>query len=210
MDVTSLYTSIPHTDGIEACREAWDQRAVREPQTECLVQLLTLVLKHNNFTFNGEHFFTNQRNSYGNKDGTFIRQHLHGDAWKTNHTICTLQANFLVAFHTWSWQEVDRVEEDHNRFFDHANYVHPTIRFTHETSRNKISFLDTYTTCENGIMSTDIYNKRQIHINTCPHRVVILNIAPKVFRTAKLSESNASAPMNKLQKKRLGELKYHL
>ena len=80
MEVTSLYTNIPHNDGIEACREAWDQRAVREPQTECLVQLLTLVLKHNNFTFNGEHFFTNQRNSYGNKDGTFIRQHLHGDA----------------------------------------------------------------------------------------------------------------------------------
>ena len=47
-------------------------------------------------------------------------------------------------------------EENLNRFFDH---VHPTIRFTHETSRNNISFLDTYTTCENGIMSTDIYNK---------------------------------------------------
>jgi hypothetical protein len=51
---------------------------------------------------------------------------------------------------------------------------------------------------------------RQININTCPHRVVILNIAPKVFHTAKLSESNAYGPMNKLQKKRLGELKYHL
>jgi hypothetical protein len=25
-------------DGIEACREAWDQRAVKEPPTECLVQ----------------------------------------------------------------------------------------------------------------------------------------------------------------------------
>jgi hypothetical protein len=36
---------------------------------------------------------------------------------------------------------------------------------------------------------------RQINISTCPHRVVILNIAPKVFRTAKLSESNASAPL---------------
>ena len=56
MDVTSLYTNIPHNDGIKACREAWDQRAVKEPPTECLVQLLTLVLKHNNFTFNGEHF----------------------------------------------------------------------------------------------------------------------------------------------------------
>jgi hypothetical protein len=48
--------------------------------------------------------------------------------------------------------------ENLNRFFDH-DHVHPTIKVTHETSRNNISFLDTYTTCENGIMSTDIYNK---------------------------------------------------
>ena len=45
---------------------------------------------------------------------------------------------------------------------------------------------------------------RQLHIITCPHGVVILSIAPTVFRTAKLSESNASAPMNKLQKHGLG------
>jgi hypothetical protein len=32
-------------------------------------------------------------------------------------------------------------EENLNRFFDHANNVHPTIKFTHETSRNNISFL---------------------------------------------------------------------
>ena len=41
---------------------------------------------------------------------------------------------------------------------------------------------------------------RQKNISTCPHRVVILSIAPKVFHTAKLSESNASSPMNKLPK----------
>jgi DNA-binding beta-propeller fold protein YncE len=45
---------------------------------------------------------------------------------------------------------------------------------------------------------------RQKNISTCPHRVVILNIAPKVFRTAKLSESKSSAPMNKLPKNGLG------
>ena len=79
MDVMSLCTIIPHNDGIEACREAGDQRAVKEPPTECLVQLLTLVLKYNNLTFNGEYLITSQRNRYGNKDGTFIRQHLHGE-----------------------------------------------------------------------------------------------------------------------------------
>ena len=50
-------------------------------------------------------------------------------------------------------------EETFNRFFDHVNKLHPTIKFPYETSRNNISFLDTYTTCKNGIMSTDIYNK---------------------------------------------------
>jgi hypothetical protein len=67
MDVTSLYTNIPHNDGIEACREAWDQRAVKEPPTECLVQLLALVLKHNNFTFNGEHFLQINGTAMGTK-----------------------------------------------------------------------------------------------------------------------------------------------
>jgi hypothetical protein len=47
-----------------------------------------------------------------------------------------------------------------------ANNIHPIIKFTHETSRNNISFLDAYTTCENCSMSTDIYNKpTDKHVN---------------------------------------------
>jgi hypothetical protein len=45
MDVTSLYTNIPHDDGIAACRKIWKQRTVQEPPTECLVEMLTPVLK---------------------------------------------------------------------------------------------------------------------------------------------------------------------
>jgi hypothetical protein len=56
MDVTSLYTNIPHDDGIAACRTIWEQRTVQEPPTECLVEMLTLVLKNNNFTFDGNHY----------------------------------------------------------------------------------------------------------------------------------------------------------
>ena len=44
MDVTSLYTNIPHDDEIAACRKIWEQRTVQEPPTECLVEMLTLVL----------------------------------------------------------------------------------------------------------------------------------------------------------------------
>jgi hypothetical protein len=40
---------------------------VKEPPTECLVQLLTLVLKHSNFTFNGEHFLQINGTAMGTK-----------------------------------------------------------------------------------------------------------------------------------------------
>jgi hypothetical protein len=56
MDVTSLYTNIPHDDGIAACRKIWEQRTDQEPPTECLVEMLTLVLKNNNFNFDGNHY----------------------------------------------------------------------------------------------------------------------------------------------------------
>ena len=54
-------------DYLKPCREAWDQRAVKEPPTECRVQLLTLVLKHSNFTFNGEHFVQINGTAMGTK-----------------------------------------------------------------------------------------------------------------------------------------------
>jgi hypothetical protein len=43
MDVTFLYTNIPHDDGIAACRKIWEQRTDQETPTECLVEMLTLV-----------------------------------------------------------------------------------------------------------------------------------------------------------------------
>jgi hypothetical protein len=51
VDVTSLYTNIPHDDGIATCRKIWEQRTVQEPPTECLVEMLTLVLKKQQFYF---------------------------------------------------------------------------------------------------------------------------------------------------------------
>jgi hypothetical protein len=51
MNVTSLYKNIPHDDGIAACRKIWEQRTDQEPPTESLVEMLTLVLINNNFTF---------------------------------------------------------------------------------------------------------------------------------------------------------------
>jgi hypothetical protein len=73
MDATSLYTNIPHGDGIAACRKIWEQRTVQEPPTECLVQMLTLVLKSNNFTFDGNHYLQINGTAIGTNMALSIR-----------------------------------------------------------------------------------------------------------------------------------------
>ena len=56
LDVRSLYTNIPHSEGIEACRAALNTRQVLQPPTEDLIHLIKLILTKNNFTFEEEHY----------------------------------------------------------------------------------------------------------------------------------------------------------
>ncbi|XP_060562159.1 uncharacterized protein LOC132721799 [Ruditapes philippinarum] len=67
MDVTALYTNIPHGDDIAACKEAWDSLIIKNPPTETLIELLVLILKCNNFVFCDKHFLQVQGTAMGNK-----------------------------------------------------------------------------------------------------------------------------------------------
>ena len=49
MDVKSLYTSIPHEDGLIALRHFLDQRPDPEPPTNTLIRLAKLVLQKISF-----------------------------------------------------------------------------------------------------------------------------------------------------------------
>ena len=50
-------------------------------------------------------------------------------------------------------------DKELDEFLEHANSIHPSIKFTHEVSKTKISFLDTTTTVKEGNMTTDLYSK---------------------------------------------------
>ena len=51
MDVSAMYTNIPHSDGIEATKEALVGEMSDKHHVEFLVQLLTVILKNNIFEF---------------------------------------------------------------------------------------------------------------------------------------------------------------
>ena len=50
-DVSSLYTNIAHTEGIQAARGHLNKRALKTPPTETVCDLIDIILTNNNFEF---------------------------------------------------------------------------------------------------------------------------------------------------------------
>ncbi len=44
-------------------------------------------------------------------------------------------------------------------FIDHLNQVHPTLKFTFESSPTQVSFLDTWVKMEDNFLYTDLFVK---------------------------------------------------
>ena len=66
LDVSLLYTNIPHEEGIAACKEFLNRREKQEPPTTDLCQLIRLVLMKNLFVFDE----TNYLQVHGTAMGT--------------------------------------------------------------------------------------------------------------------------------------------
>ena len=56
LDVTALYSSITHSDGIGACKKYLDRRALSTTSSEDICQLIKFILENNVFCFNDEFF----------------------------------------------------------------------------------------------------------------------------------------------------------
>ena len=159
MDVTSLYTNIPHEDGIKACEEVWEARAVKDPPTQILINLLTLVLKCNNFEFNGKHYLQIQGTAMGTKMAPSYANIFMGRLERR-----LLQSVILKPF---SWLRfIDDIDmkwthgrETLEAFLETANSFRPTIRFTAEVSNDKHVFLDTMSHLADDKVAVDLYTK---------------------------------------------------
>ena len=67
LDVSSLYTNIPHEEGIIACEEALNQRESLIPPTADVCQLVRFILTINSFHFNNEYYIQKHGNAMGTR-----------------------------------------------------------------------------------------------------------------------------------------------
>ncbi|MEE6522811.1 hypothetical protein FKM82_021425 [Ascaphus truei] len=56
MDVTSLYTIIPHTDGLNMVREKLEARHTADPPVDFIILLLHFILHKNYFRFETNYY----------------------------------------------------------------------------------------------------------------------------------------------------------
>eukprot|EP00061_Rhincodon_typus_P003643 g20603.t1 len=69
MDVQSLYTSIPHQEGLRPLCFILEQKPEPSPPTTTLLHMAELVLTLNNFSFNSSHFHQVRRVAMGTRMG---------------------------------------------------------------------------------------------------------------------------------------------
>ena len=141
LDVSSLYTNIPHDEGIKTCSETL--RAFKTPaEIQSLSKLLELVLTKNNFQFGDDNYLqvlgtamgTKMAPSYASIFMGQLEKHLLGTCdYKPVLWLRFLDDIFLI----WNHSEEKLVE-----FLENINTFHDSIKFTYNYSREQATFLD--------------------------------------------------------------------
>ena len=174
MDVTSLYTNIPNHEGMTAVYRMMREKGYDgQVSLRSLTKLLEFVLHMNNFTFNEVNYLqcggtamgTRLAPSYANLFMGYLEKRLlAGAPYKPSLYLRFIDDIFLIFVGT---------EPQLLEFIDYMNKGHPTIKFTAEYSKEKVSFLDTWVKrTQDGGIHTELYCKptdthNYLHFSSC-------------------------------------------
>ena len=196
-DVSSLYTNIPHEEGIRACSVALAKAGHTSPPLSDIACLMKLVLTKNNFSFLGKHFLQ-----------------VHGTAMGTRMApsyACLFMADLeermlsSAPCRPWIWwRYIDDVffiwtrdEDSLVTFTNHINSFHKTIKFTSEHSPREAHFLDVTVRKDMNSITTDLFSKptdthQYLHSSSCHPRHCKTGIAfSQALRLRRICSNNS-------------------
>ena len=160
IDVTALYTNIPHRDGILAVKEALETRRDKEPKTWILLRLLYFVLTKTCFKFDNQFYEQISGTTMGTKCAPSYAI-LFMDKFERDFL-----AKCALSPLMW-WRYIDDIfmiwphsSEELYSFISGLNEAHSTLKLTYEASLTTVHFLDVrISKDENGIIQTSVYTK---------------------------------------------------
>ena len=136
IDVTGLYSNIPHQEGLDCLEEALNTREDKSIPTAFLVTLMALVLMRNIFEFDGMLFMQLIGTAMGTRAAPTFANLFMGKIDKLIQKAAFFGTKNLIMFYKrfiddilliWCGTEAELLQ-----FLDTINSLHPTIKFTCE------------------------------------------------------------------------------
>ena len=143
MDVVSLYTSIPHSDGLKALEHYLEKSDIEHLHIPTILRLAELVLSLNSFAFEDHHYQQTRGVAMGTKMGPSFACLFVGfvEEQALSHYTGTQPALFKRYIDDCLGVSVGS-RDDLVSFIQHMSNFHPALRYTHEISSTSLSFLD--------------------------------------------------------------------
>lgn len=162
IDVVGLYTNIPHGEMKDAIREHLNcKQNENRPPTETVVEVAEHVLDNNVFAFEDSYY----QQTYGTAMGTPMAPSVANlfmaslEEKLINQSPVTIQREFWKRFIDDIFLLWTGTDEELATFMEFINSFHQTIKFTYQSSSEKLSFLDVSVSLENGFLQTDLFTK---------------------------------------------------
>lgn len=142
IDVSSLYTSIPHLEGIESVRSTLDQDRNLPIPLPTILELVEKTLTMNTFKFKNVHYHQIQGTAMGTKMAPNYANIFMGELEKKLLNSSELQPFIWLRFIDDIFTIYRATEDEVTTHIEYLNSYHPTIKFTSNMSRDSIDFLD--------------------------------------------------------------------
>ena len=143
LDITSLYTNTPHSEGVQAIKEflAIHRDIIALPHNSYIIELLQVVLTNNYFDLKGKHYYQKSGNSHGHQIGTFICRLVYVQIWTGSCLRIPLTTHSMEKVHWWYLSDMATWHGFTTRIhsiFKHCT-LHNQIHQCHLLIRNSIS-----------------------------------------------------------------------
>ena len=160
LDVTSLYSNIPHDDGIEACDHFMSEGGKSQEARSVISKPINLVLTKNNFQFNGENYLQVLGTAMGTRMAPCFASLFMGKLEMDFLDSCDKTPLIWLRFLDDIFMIWDHSEQDLQDFISKINKFHDTIKFTFNYSKTEATFLDVNIRMkENGELETSVHEK---------------------------------------------------
>ena len=160
LDVVSLYTNIPNEEGIRSVARSLVKNPPPLTTPRIVLEFLREVLTKNNFEFDGKNYLQVGGTAMGTKLAPSYANIFMGDLETKLLDNCPKKPYFWVHFIDdifTIWTEGDQALSE---FLDYLNKNHHSIKFTMESSKEKVIFLDTQVRIGNDKkLEEELYSK---------------------------------------------------